>query len=237
MRVILSEAIRDGIAQVSRTALGKLSSVSAVAGILLAGVLVCQPEAEGQQRVKQKRQVDPSRCELQRFRKNATFLAEAWAIPDHKFNVGEPLRLQMRASATTYLNLFHVSTSCKVTRVVYNQAMAAGEIVDVPTRGVQVTVKPPPGNEGFYFVATRAELNMFAQADILRGDEIAILDMTPEEFFVRLDQASRRVNPADLSIFTLRTAVVQHSDHCFGCWPRRLDANRGDSLRGGKPCS
>lgn len=212
MRAILSEGIRDCIARVGKIALGSFSSVTAVAGILLAVFLVYQPEAESQQRAKKKRQADQSRCKLQDFRKSATFLAEAWAIPDRKFNVGEPLRLQMRVSSPAYMTVFHVSTSCKVTRLMHNRRMPETEIMDFPARdtGMEIIVKPPAGNEAFYFVATRRKISVLAEADILRGDEIASLDLTPGEFFVRLKQASGRMNPDDVSITTLRTTVRRH---------------------------
>ena len=75
---------------------------------------------------------------------------------------------------------------------------------------MEIVVKPPAGNEAFYFVATRKKISVLAEADILDGGEIASLDLTPEEFFVRLKQASGRINPDDLSITTLRTSVFRH---------------------------
>ncbi len=133
-------------------------------------------------------------------------------MPDERFNVGEPLRLQMRVSSPAYMNVFHVSTSCKVTRLVHNRKMVETQIVNFPAKdsGMEIIVKPPAGNEAFYFVATRKEIGVLAEADILSGGEIASLDLTPEEFFVRLKQASGRINPDDLSITTLRTSVVRH---------------------------
>ena len=203
-----------------KTAICKQGSVIAVLAFLLGLLSACQPEVpeipqQSPVSVKQEPTVsaEPVRkpgCELRNYEEGAKFVTEAWAVPDEKFNIGEPLRLQMRVSSPTYMNVFHVSTSCKVTRLVYNKSMVEGEIVDFPAQDIQVTVKPPPGEEAFYFVATRAELKVFAQADILRGEEIASLDLTPEEFFVRLDQASGRINPDDLSITTLRTTVVRH---------------------------
>ena len=184
--------------------------MAAVLSAFIIASIAYQPEPISQQGVKKTRKVEKAGCGLQNFRKSAKFFAEAWAVPDEKFNGGEPLRLQMRVSSPAYMNVFHMSTSCKVTRLVYNKSMAEGEIVDFPAQDMQVTVKPPPGEEAFYFVATRAELKVFAQADLLRGEEIASLDLTPEEFFVRVDQASGRINPDDLSIATLRTTVVRH---------------------------
>ncbi len=184
-------------------------------GVFLVGLLsACQPQEAQQPRVpKPLARAETIRepgCELRNYKEGTKFVAEAWAVPDERFNVGEPLRLQMRVSSPTYMNVFHVSTSCKVTRLVSNRPMVSGEIVDFPAQNLQVTVKPPPGEEAFYFVATRAELRVFAPADVLQGEDVARLDLTPEEFFVRLDQARGRINPDDLSITSLRTAVVRH---------------------------
>ena len=227
MGLAISDGGIDRIPQRRRYAIGKSGLTVVALALVLGSLLACQPtqqpRVEGavqnpqvqKPRVAEKKEptvtaVKKSGCELPELQEAAAFVMEAWAVPDGKFNIGEPLRLQMRVSAPTYMNVFHVSTSCKVTRLVHNRTMAAGEIIDFPAQEMQVTVKPPPGDEAFYFVATRADLNMFAQADILRGDEIASLDMTPKEFFVRLDHASGRINPADQSIFTLRTTVVRH---------------------------
>ena len=149
-------------------------------------------------------------CELRNFKAAAKFVVDAWAVPDARFNVGEPLRFQMRVSSPSYMNVFHVGTSCKVTRLVHNRRMAAGEIVEFPPQNMQITVKPPAGDEAFYFVATRAKLKVLAIADILAGDAIASLDLSPRQFFVRLGQARGRINPDDLSMTTLRTTVVRH---------------------------
>ena len=215
----VSTSKKDGgcTPQVWQAAVRRQGSVIAVLAFLIGLLSACQPEVAQRSQVSTKQgplvSAEPTRqpgCELRDYKEGAKFVTEAWAVPDEKFNIGEPLRLQMRVSSPTYMNVFHVSTSCKVTRLVYNKSMVEGEIVDFPAQDIQVTVKPPPGEEAFYFVATRAELKVFAQADILRGVEIASLDLTPEEFFVRLDQASGRINPDDLSITTLRTTVVRH---------------------------
>ena len=222
MGLAISDGGIDRIPQRRRYAIGKSGLTVVALALVLGSLLACQPtqqpRVEGavqKPRVTEKKEpavttAKKTGCELPELKEAAAFVMEAWAVPDGKFNIGEPLRLQMRVSAPTYMNVFHVSTSCKVTRLVHNRTMATGEIIDFPAQEMQVTVKPPPGDEAFYFVATRAELNVFAQADILRGDDIASLDMTPEEFFVRLDQATGRINPHDLSIYTLRTTVVRH---------------------------
>ena len=193
-----------------KSRLGPLGLAVAVLGGSLGLLVAYHPEVAGQQ-VKT-RYIEVPRCRLQTFRKSAKFLAEAWAVPDESFNVGEPLRLQMRVSSPAYMNVFHVSTSCKVTRLVHNQRMVETQIVDFPPKdsGMEIVVKPPAGDEAFYFVATRQKMSVLAEADILRGDAIASLDLTPEEFFVRLRQASGRINPDDLSITTLRTSVARH---------------------------
>ena len=145
--------------------------MGAVLGAFLMASMAYQPEAISQQGVKKTRKVEKAGCGLRNFRKSAKFLAEAWAVPDEKFNVGEPLRLQMRVSSPAYMNVFHVSTSCKVTRLVHNRKMVETQIVDFPAKdsGMEIVVKPPAGNEAFYFVATRKKISVLAEADILGG--------------------------------------------------------------------
>ena len=151
------------------------------------------------------------KCELHRFDEGRKFVVEAWAVPNSEFDVGEPLRFQMRASAPSYMNIFYVSTSCKVTRLLHNHRVKAAEIVAFPldTSGLQMIVKPPAGKEGFYFVATREALDFLAGADVLReAAGIASLDLSPKQFYERLAEARGRINPDDWSITTLRTTVV-----------------------------
>ena len=152
-------------------------------------------------------------CDLPSFEKHHRFVAEAWAIPDPFFDVGEPLRLQMRVSTPAHMTIFHVSTSCKVTRLLNNLAMEPTEIVDFPLSGsrVTITVKPPAGTEAFYFVAARDKLDFLSRADILAESAgIASLDLDPRQFDRRLDDALGRINPADVSVSTLVTHVRSH---------------------------
>ena len=155
-----------------------------------------------------------SDCELVRYDGGATFLVETWAVPDQEFDVGEPLRLQLRVSSPAYVNIFHVGTSCKVTRLLHNHSINATEIVDfpLPGSGIEIIVKPPEGLEGFYVVATRKELAFLAADDIRQGGSgIASLDLDPGQFYQRLEDMLGRVNPADWSVTTLLTSV--------GPWP------------------
>ena len=106
-----------------------------------------------------------------------------------------------------------MSTSCKVTRLIHNLAMRPTEIVDFPLSesGLQIVVKPPAGNEAFYLVTTRDPFEFLSGADIL-GDSggIASLDLSPAQYYRRLNDALGRVNPDDWSVTTLHTAVVAH---------------------------
>ena len=157
--------------------------------------------------------VDVSRCELPDMTAAGKFVVEAWAIPDPEFNVGEPLRLQTRTSAASYLSIFHVSTSCKVIRLLHNAAMRPTEIVDFPNGGggLRITVKPPAGREGFYLIATREPLEFLSGTDILReAVGIAVLDLSPSQLYQRLADVRGRINPDDWSMTTLHTRVVGH---------------------------
>lgn len=149
-------------------------------------------------------------CDLPNFQRGRAFIVEAWAVPDARFNVGEPFSLQARVSAPAYLNMFHVSTSCKVTRLLHNVLLQPTEIADFPRQNSRaIIVKPPPGEEAIYFIATREQMAFVAEADILQGgDGLASLDLSPAQFYQRLDQVLSRINPDDLSVTTLRTSIV-----------------------------
>lgn len=154
--------------------------------------------------------VEVERCERPVLQGGRAFVAEAWPVPDGQFDVGEPLRLQMRVSAPAYVNLFHVGTSCKVTRLLRDRRVRETEIIDFPPAGggVAVTVKPPAGDEAFYLLATRAPADFLAAGDLLGGGDIASVDLDPEQFYARLEQAVSRIDPNDVSMTTLRTTVV-----------------------------
>jgi len=149
-------------------------------------------------------------CDLPNIQRGRAFIVEAWAVPDARFNVGEPFSLQARVSAPAYLNMFHVSTSCKVTRLLHNVHLQPTEIADFPRQNSRaIIVKPPAGEEAIYFVASREQMAFIAEADILQGgDGLASLDLSPGQFYQRLEQVLGRVNPDDLSVTTLRTSIV-----------------------------
>ena len=149
-------------------------------------------------------------CDLPSFERSRAFRVEAWAVPDSRFNVGEPFGLQARVSTPAYLNMFHVSTSCKVTRLLHNVLLQPTEIADFPRQNSRaIIVKPPTGDEAIYFIATREPMAFVAQTDILQGgDGIASLDLSPGQFYQRLEQVLSRINPDDLSVTTLRTSII-----------------------------
>ena len=219
MSVFLNRNTAESAFRRHNTLVRRLGMTAVVLGAVVTAMLVYQPEAVSQEGALKYRPrppkvvvVETPRCPVRQFRKSAKFFAEAWAVPDPTFNVGEPLRVQMRVSSPAYMNVFHVSTSCKVTRLVHNRRMVETQIVDFPAKdsGIEIVVKPPAGDEAFYFVATRKKISVLAEADILQGQEIASLDLTAKDFLVRLRQASGRMNPDDLSITTLQTSIVEH---------------------------
>ena len=111
------------------------------------------------------------------------------------------------------MSVFYISTSCKVTRLLNNHPVQPAEIVDFPIAesGLQMTVKPPAGDEAFYFVATRDRLEFLSRADLLgEAAGIANLDLSAAQFYERLTEARSRINPDDWSAMTLRTSVVGH---------------------------
>ena len=152
-------------------------------------------------------------CDVPNLNVQTKYAVEAWGIPDNRFNVGEPLTLQMRVSAPSYVTLFHVSSSCKVTRLMDNVHMPMATMIEYPARdsGLRVAVKPPRGREGFYFIATLEKLAFLSSGDILsEANGIASIDMSPAQFYRRLEQARARMNPAAWGLTTLRTEVVEH---------------------------
>ena len=184
-----------------------LLSICAIGALTL--VAACQPQPKVVY-------ITEPQCDLRSFDGGRSFNVEAWGLPDANFDVGEPLRLQMRASAPSYVSVYYVSSSCKVTRLLNNRPVKATEIVDFPTpeSGLVMTVKPPAGAEAFYFIATREPLDFLSGGtggDILgQGAGVASLDMTPDQFYRRLEDTRGRINPDDWSARTLRTRVVGH---------------------------
>ena len=160
--------------------------------------------------------VEVPKCTVKDYSGGDKFATEAWGVPSNRFYVGQPLTLQMRVSSPAHLSLFHVSTSCKVTRLLNNHPIREpgqiGNIIDfpLPGSGIEITVKPPKGEEGFYFVATRKPFDLLTGSDVLKQQgHIASLDMSPEQFYQRLEQARGRINPNEWSIRTLRTQVAE----------------------------
>ena len=172
------------------------------------------PQAQAPRQVTQVVEVEKPRCQLRNFDGGRSFVVEAWGVPDTNFDVGEPLQLRARSSAAAHVSVYYVSSSCKVTRLLHNRPVEAQEILDLPTpeSGLTMTVKPPAGDEAFHFVATREPVDFLsggAAGDILsQASGIASLDMTPEQFYRRLEDARGRINPADWSARTLRTRVI-----------------------------
>ena len=149
-------------------------------------------------------------CRLPEYQRARAFLVEAWAVPDSQFNVGEPLSAQVRVSTPAYVNMYHISTSCKVTRLLHNVQVEPAQIADFPRQNSRmIIVKPPTGDEAFYVIATREPMAFIADTDILQGgDGLASIDLSADQFYQRLDQVLGRINPDDLSVTTLRTSIV-----------------------------
>lgn len=196
--------------------LGKRISNSVCTMGMLAAVAACGPTEQVVVEVPVEVAVEVPKCELRNFDGGRSFVVEAWGLPDANFDVGEPLRLQMRSSAAAHMSVYYVSSSCKVTRLLNNRAVGATEIVDFPTQesGLVMTVKPPAGNEAFYFIATRESVDFLSGGtggDILgQAAGVASLDLSPAQFYRRLEDARGRINPDSWSAKTLRTRVIGH---------------------------
>ena len=176
----------------------------------------CQATSPAVKVVEVAREMPRESCELRNFDGGRAFRVEAWGLPDANFDVGEPLRLQMRVSAAAHMSVYYVSSSCKVTRLLNNRPVKATEILDFPTResGHVMTVKPPAGREAFYFIATREPIDFLSGGtggDILgQAAGVASLDLSPAQFYRRLEDARGRTNPDNWSARTLRTRVIGH---------------------------
>lgn len=190
---------------------GKSAVLSISAFGVLAMLAACQTSQPARVQIIE---VEKPRCQLRSFDGGRSFKVEAWGLPDANFDVGEPLRLQMRVSAAAHMSVYYVSSSCKVTRLLNNRALKATEIVNFPTpeSGLTMTVKPPAGEEAFYFIATRKPVDFLSggtAGDILgQGAGVASLDLSPEQFYRRLEDARGRIDPANWSAKTLRTRVI-----------------------------
>ena len=153
-----------------------------------------------------------SQCDFLTMNESHKSVVEAWSVPSVRFNVGERLRLQMGFSSPSFLSIFHVSTSCKVTRLIYYNSIRSA-IVDIPDSGssIQIVVRPPAGDEGFYPVTTGDTFEFLSGADILaQAGGMATLDLKPAPYYRRLNVARGRNNPIDWSVAPLPTSVVAH---------------------------
>ena len=192
--------------------LGRRVSISICAIGILGSVAACGPTKQVVVEVP----VEAPKCELRNFDGGRSFVVEAWGVPDANFDVGEPLRLQMRSSAAAHMSVYYVSSSCKVTRLLSNLRIGATEIVDFPTResGLVMTVKPPAGDEVFYFIATREPVDFLSGStggDILgQAAGVTSLDLSPAQFYRRLEDARGRINPDNWSANSMRTRVIGH---------------------------
>ena len=189
---------------------------AALAALVLAGCETPAPEVvyrDAPARAPEVVYRDAPACTVARIDTQNKYAVEAWGVPDARFAVGEPLTLQMRLGAPAYVTLFHVSSSCKVTRLLDNARMPMAQILDYPAKGggLSISVKPPGGREGFYFIATLERLAFLSPGDVLsESGGIASIDMSPAQFYARLEQARARMDPASWGVTTLRTEVVEH---------------------------
>ncbi len=152
-------------------------------------------------------------CALPDFNIATNFRIEAWGVPNPHFYVGAPLLIQSRVSTPSYLSIYHVSSSCKVSRLLNNVSVNTGEIVDFPLKesNIDLIVKPPAGDEAFYFVATHQPFEFLSPIDVLsESGHIASLDLSPDQFYERLESVRGRIDPSTLSMTTLRTKIIQH---------------------------
>ena len=153
------------------------------------------------------------KCTLHNWVTQGKYAVEAWGVPDNRYAVGEPLTIQMRTAAPAYVTMFHVSSSCKVTRLLDNVQTPMATMIEFPAKdsGLRIIVKPPSGPERFYVIATLEKLSFLSEGDILsESNGIAAIDMSPDEFYQRLEQVRARSNPSSWGLTTLRTEVIEH---------------------------
>lgn len=158
-------------------------------------------------------QVVTPQCAYPDFNVAMNYRIEAWGVPSATFNVGAPLLVQSRVSTPSYLSIYHVSSSCKVSRLLNNVQVTTGQIVDFPLKesNIDLIVKPPAGKEAFYFVATLKPFEFLSASDILsESGHIASIDLSPDQFYSRLESARGRIDPSTLSMTTLHTEIIQH---------------------------
>lgn len=129
--------------------------------------------------------------------------------------IGDPLRLDLRAAADSYLNLYFISASGKTGQLLTNYPVRANEAVFFPPAGgkkLQYALGPPTGTETFILAATRQPLNLLGRADIKNVRKprtpVAELNLNGPQLLNRLRVALQRRPPPDWNAHSLQIPLM-----------------------------
>ena len=153
----------------------------------------------------------PPGCVLPEYRDDRVVSVEAWSIPDEQFVVGEPLLLEVRASAAGFLNIFHVGTTCGVTHLLRDAKVRPAELVEFPdpASGLRILTTLPAGEEAFYVLATREPIGGLLEP-VVRGEVAGMVSLAlgPGDFYRFLRKIHRLTGGEGWGLTTLKTEVT-----------------------------
>ena len=153
----------------------------------------------------------PPGCVLPDYRDDRAVTIEAWSIPDERFAVGEPLLLEVRTSASGFLNIFHVGTTCGVTHLLRDHRARPSELVEFPdpASGLRILTTLPAGQEAFYVIATGEPIGDLLRP-VIRGEAAGMVSLVlePGDLYRFLRRVRRLTGSEGWGITTLKTEVV-----------------------------
>ena len=153
----------------------------------------------------------PPGCVLPDYRDDRAVAIEAWSIPDERFAVGEPLLLEVRTSASGFLNIFHVGTTCGVTHLLRDHRARPSELVEFPdpASGLRILTTLPAGQEAFYVIATGQPIGELLEP-VIRGEVAGMVSLAlePGDLYRFLRRIRRLTGAEGWGITTLKTEVA-----------------------------
>ena len=153
----------------------------------------------------------PPGCVLPDYRDDRAVSVEAWSIPDERFAVGEPLLLEVRASASGFLNIFHVGTTCGVTHLLRDVQVRPLELVEFPdpASGLRILTTLPAGQEAFYVLATGEPIGELLEP-VIRGEAAGMVSLAlePGDLYRFLRRVRRLTGAEGWGLTTLKTEVI-----------------------------
>ena len=154
----------------------------------------------------------PPGCVLPDYHEERVISVEAWSIPDGQFAIGEPLLLEVTASMSGYLNIFHVGTTCGVTHLLRDAEVHPAQVIAFPDpeSGVRILTALPAGQEAFYVLATGQPIGDLLGPVVLgEAAGMVSLALQPGDFYRFLGKVRLRRGTDGWGLTTLKTEVVK----------------------------